>query len=197
MADFPETSHFSANMIGSFITNPGSGDTHWGNNNYATYVLLKPGTDPEAVNSRMPGLIRKYMSELAQQSLGISIDEFIARNKYNISLQPLREIHFNTDMNQMSNTKPASNPKYLYIFGCVAVLIIIIAAVNFMNLSTAQASKRAKEVGIKKVSGSKRNAGPAISDRICPASMASLFLAIIIIENVLPISITCWVLNCI
>ncbi len=63
-------------------------------------------------------------------------------------LQPLTEIHLNPHIEQ--EFKPANNPKYLYIFGIIAVMIIIIASVNFMNLSTAQASKRAKEAGVKK-----------------------------------------------
>jgi putative ABC transport system permease protein len=187
MADFPETSHFSANMIASFMTNPNSNDPYWGNNNYATYVLLKPNSKPEPVNAKMPGMIRRYMGDIAQQSLGISIDDFMAKYKYNIYLQPLREIHFDPSVTQMVNTKPASNRKYLYIFGCVAVLIILIAAINFMNLSTAQASRRAKEVGIKKVSGSSK--GLLIRQFLTESillSLASLLLAVIVIENSLP-----------
>ncbi|HJZ40390.1 MAG TPA: FtsX-like permease family protein [Bacteroidales bacterium] len=187
MADIPETSHFTANMIGSFITNPRSRDTYWGNNNYGTYILLKPNTDHEQVNAKMPGMIRKYMGELAQQALGITIDELITRNKYTISLQPIKDIHLNPKITQPANTKPPNNPKYLYIFGSIAVLIIIIAAINFMNLSTAQASKRAKEVGIKKVSGSTK--GMLVRQFLAESillSFAALILAIVVIENSLP-----------
>jgi putative ABC transport system permease protein len=187
MEDIPETCHLRANMIGSFITNPNSKDTYWANNNYPTYVLLKPGARPEQVNAKMPGLIRKYMGVLVQKSLGITIDEFINKNKYNYYLQPMKDIHLNPSITQISCTRPASNPKYLYIFGSVAVLIIIIASINFMNLSTAQASKRAKEVGIKKVSGSSK--GMLIQQFSAESmllSLISLAFAIVLIENVLP-----------
>jgi putative ABC transport system permease protein len=187
MADFPETSHFTANMIGSFITNPRSRDPYWGNNNFGTYILLKPNTDSEQVNAKLPGMIRKYMGELAQQALGITIDELITKNKYTISLQPITAIHLNPKITQPPNTRPANNPKYLYIFGSIAVLIIIIAVINFMNLSTAQASKRAKEVGIKKVSGSTK--GMLVRQFLTESmllSFASLVFAVVIIENFLP-----------
>jgi putative ABC transport system permease protein len=187
MADIPDNSHFTCNMIGSFMTNPDSKDTYWANNNYATYILLKTGVKPEQVNARMPGLIRKYMGTIARESLGISIDEFISKYKYNFYLQPIKDIHFDTEITQLVNTKPASNRKYLYIFGCAAILIILVAAINFMNLSTAQALKRVKEVGIKRASGSSK--GMLIKQFLSESvllSLISLVLAIIIIENVLP-----------
>ena len=187
MADFPENSHFKATMIGSFASNPNSRDNYWGNNNYATYVLLKQDATPEDVNAKMPGLVRRYMGDMAQKSLGISVDEFISKYKYNIHLQPIGEIHLDPSLIQITNMKPSANPKYLNIFGSVAVLIIIIAAINFMNLSTAQASKRAKEVGIKKVSGSSK--GMLVRQFLTESillSFASLVLAIILIENTLP-----------
>ncbi len=187
MEDIPETSHLRANMIGSFVTNPNSREDYWADNNYATYILLKQNTNPEQVNAKMPGMIRKYMGEIAQKSLGITIDEFIDKYKYSIHLQPILDIHFNPAITMVGNAKPASNPKYLYIFGSVAILIIVIATINFMNLSTAQASKRAKEVGIKKVSGSSK--GMLIRQFATESmvlSFLSLVVAIILIENVLP-----------
>jgi putative ABC transport system permease protein len=187
MADMPDNSHIRANMIGSFVTNPSSNDPYWANNNYATYILLKPNSEPETVNVKMPDLIRKYMGEIAQKSLGITIDEFIAKNKYNIYLQSIKDIHLNPAIKQLANTVPANNPKYLYIFGSVALLIIIIAAINFMNLSTAQSSARAKEVGIKKVSGSLK--GIIIRQFLTESillSLTSLILAVILTENILP-----------
>jgi putative ABC transport system permease protein len=187
MEDIPETSHLRANMVGSFVTNRASRDNYWGNSNYATYILLRPKTNPEQVNIKIQQLVHKYMGEMARSSMGISIDEFVSKYKYRITLQPLRDIHFHPGIIQIINSKPASNPKYLYIFGCVAILIIIVAAINFMNLSTAQASRRAKEVGIKKVSGSSQwmLIRQFLAESIL-LSFSSLILAIIFIENVLP-----------
>jgi putative ABC transport system permease protein len=187
MADIPENSHFDATMVGSFVTNPESRAEYWGNNNFATYILLKDNVNPVEVNAKMPDLIRRYMGELAQKSLGITVDEFIGTYKYNIHLQPIGEIHFNPSLIQVHPMKPAVNPKYMHIFGSIAILIIIIAAINFMNLSTAQASKRAKEVGIKKVSGSSKGmlVRQFLTESILLA-FVSLALAVILIENTLP-----------
>jgi putative ABC transport system permease protein len=127
------------------------------------------------------------MGEIAQKSLGITIDEFIAKNKYNISLQPIKDIHLDPAITQLAIIAPADNPKYLYIFGSVAILIILIAAINYMNLSTAQSSARAKEVGIKKVSGSLK--GYLIKQFLTESillSLISLILAVILTENILP-----------
>jgi putative ABC transport system permease protein len=184
MTDIPETSHFNANMIASFMSYSSINDNNWRDSNYITYILLKPNTNPEVINAKMPDIIRKYLGPNIQQ-LGITIDDFIAKNNYKMYLQPLKDIHFNPTITQ--NTKPSSNPKYLYIFGSIAILIIVIAAINFMNLSTAQASKRAKEVGIKKVSGSSK--GMLIRQFLTESvllSISSLVLAIIIVENSLP-----------
>ena len=90
-----------------------------------------------------------------QKYLGISLEDFIARgNNYSFSLQNLKDIHLDPSIQQQF--KEAGDPKYLKILGSLAILIITIAAINFMNLSTAQASRRAREVGIKKVGGSSR-----------------------------------------
>jgi putative ABC transport system permease protein len=83
------------------------------------------------------------------------LEDFLAQgNKYRYFLQNLTDAHLDPSIQQ--EFKAASDPKYLIIFGSVAILIVLIAAVNFMNLSTAQASRRAKEVGIKKIAGSTR-----------------------------------------
>jgi putative ABC transport system permease protein len=185
MADIPETSHFNANMIASFMSYSSANDNNWGNSNFITYILLKPNTKPGVVDAKMSGLISKYMGPKVQETFGMSYEDFVTKNKYKMYLQPLKDIHFNQAITQ--NTKPSSNPKYLYIFGSIAILIIIIAAINYMNLSTAQASKRAKEVGIKKVSGSSK--GMLIRQFLTESlllSVISLLFAIIIIEYSLP-----------
>jgi putative ABC transport system permease protein len=185
MADIPETSHFEANIIGSFITNNKNAENNWGFSNFSTYILLKPNAKPEQVNAKMPELIRKYRGAEITQFLGLTFEAFIAKYKYSSYLQPLKDIHLDPSISQ--NTKPSISPKYLFIFGSLAILIILIAAINYMNLSTAQASKRAKEVGIKKVSGSTR--GLLIRQFLTESvilSTLSLALAIIIVENFLP-----------
>ena len=155
MADIPENSHFEANIISSFMTNPRSNDPTWMSNNISTYLLLKPNSSSVTVDEKFNDLIVKYVGPEVQKYLGITIKEFIAQgNKYRFFLQNLTDIHLDTSIQK--SFKAASDPKYLKIFGSIAILIVLIAAINFMNLSTAQSSRRAKEVGIKKLGGSSR-----------------------------------------
>ncbi len=100
-------------------------------------------------------------------------------------LQPLVDIHLDPTIDQ--SLKAPNDPKYLWIFGSIAILIIIIAAVNFMNLSTAQAVKRAKEIGIKKVCGSSQaKLVLQFLNETFILSLISLALAILITELSLP-----------
>ncbi len=186
MEDIPSTSHFDANMIGSFITNRRANDPQWTSNSFGTYVLLKPNSDPKIVDTKIDGLIKKYVGIEIQKYLGITLEDFFSKgNKYRMYLQPLTAIHLNPEIEQ--EAKSPNDPKYLFIFGSIALLIIVIASINFMNLSTAQASRRAKEVGIKKVSGSSR--GMLVAQFISESmilSFISLFVALIIIYFSLP-----------
>lgn len=155
MEDFPQNSHFEANVLASFMTNRRANDNNWLSNSFTTYLLLKSGANPQAVNDKLPDMIRRNVGSLIEEYFGVSLEEFIASgNRYNMHLQEMGDIHLNPAIDHQQ--KPSIDPKYLYIFGSIAILIIIIASINFMNLSTAQAARRAKEVGIKKVSGSTR-----------------------------------------
>lgn len=184
--DIPGNTHFKANIIGSFLSNPRANDNYWLSNSFNTYLLLKEGADFKEVDKKIPDMIVKYLGPLIQQAVGISIEEFLSQgNRYSMFLQPLVKIHLQPEV--MQDTKPANDPKYLYIFASIAILIIVIAAINFMNLSTAQAAKRAKEVGIKKVSGSSKwlLIQQFLSESLI-LSFISLIVAVFIIELSLP-----------
>jgi putative ABC transport system permease protein len=186
MADVPENSHFDANIILSFMTNPRSNDPSWLNNSFSTYFLLKPNTSFMTVEEKIPDLLVKNVGPELQQIVGVTIDEFLSKgNRYRLFLQNLTDIHLDPSIEQ--DFKAASDPKYLIIFGSIAILIVLIAAINFMNLSTAQASRRAKEVGIKKVAGSTRRM--LVTQFLTESfilSFISLILALIIIRVTLP-----------
>lgn len=186
MKDIPGNSHFEANILTSFMTNPRSKNPMWLSNSFSTYFLLKPNTSYVTVDEKIPEMLRKYVGPEVQQYLGVSVDDFNKQgNKYRFYLQNLKDIHLDNSIQQ--EFKKASDPKFLIIFGSIAVLIILIAAINFMNLSTAQASKRAKEVGIKKIGGSSR--GMLITQFLSESfilSFVSLILALIFIKITLP-----------
>jgi len=186
MADVPQKSHFEANLLTSFITNPRSKEPNWMSNSFSTYFLLKPNSSYKTVDAKYPELLQKYVGPEIQKYTGISLNDFIAKgNKYRFFLQNLSDIHLDTSIQQ--DYKASVDPKYLKIFGSIAILIVLIAAINFMNLSTAQASRRAKEVGIKKVAGSTR--GMLIAQFLSESFMLSfiaLIVAILFIKLSLP-----------
>ena len=155
MADTPENCHFEASMILSFITYAKWRDQIWLSNNLSTYLLLKPNTNYKNVDGKFKDLVVKYVGPEVQRFIQVSLEDFIKQgNRYNFYLQNVTDIHLDPSIQQLF--KPASDPKYMIIFGTIAILVVVIAAINFMNLSTAQASRRAKEVGIKKIGGSTR-----------------------------------------
>lgn len=186
MADIPQNSHFEANAISSFMTNRRSKEPTWMNNSFSTYFLLKPNVSYKSVDAKYPELLQKYVGPEIQQYTGISLNDFIAQgNKYRFFLQSLNDIHLDTSIQQ--DFKPSVDPKYLKIFGSIAILIVLIAAINFMNLSTAQASRRAKEVGIKKVAGSTR--GMLVAQFLSESfilSFIALIFALVFIKLSLP-----------
>jgi putative ABC transport system permease protein len=186
MGDIPENSHFEASMIISFLTNPRANNPVWLSNSFSTYLLLKPNVDYRDIDAKYPELLAKYVGPEVQQYMGVSLTEFASQgNKYRFFLQNLQDAHLDPDIKQ--EFKSASDPKYLLIFGAIAVLIVVIAAINFMNLSTAQASRRAKEVGIKKIAGSTRSM--LITQFLSESfilSFFSLIIALIFIKVSLP-----------
>ena len=186
MADIPENTHFSVDILTSFMTNPRAIDPNWLNNSFETYILLRPNTNPTTVDAKFPGMIEKYIGPRVLELFGTSLSDFLASgNRYNFYLQPVTQIHL--DPTVQHEVKPATDPKYLWIFSSIAILVIVIASINFMNLATAQASKRAKEVGIKKASGSSR--WNLISQFLTDSTIISflaLVLAIIIVLVTLP-----------
>lgn len=186
IADIPENTHFKANAIGSFISNSRAENPTWLSNSFSTFVMLHPEASIETVQSGLNDLIVKYVGPELRDYLGITIEDFLNQgNKYNIFLQPLTDIHLNPAIEQQLATP--NDPRYLRIFGSIGILILVIGAVNFMNLSTAQATKRAKEVGVKKVSGSSQGLlmSQFLTETILLALMAML-LAVLIAEFSLP-----------
>ncbi|MCC6287604.1 MAG: ABC transporter permease [Chitinophagaceae bacterium] len=149
----PANSHFHFDMFGSLTSWADAKSNTWLGGGYHTYLLLKPGTDLKKMEARFPAMVKKYMGPQIQQAMGLSLEQFITKgNSLGFALQPLKDIHLNS--NTTTEFEPGGNATYVYIFGGVAIFMLIVACINFINLSTAGASKRAKEVGIRKVAGS-------------------------------------------
>jgi len=153
--DVPDNSHFHFDMFASMEGRPDAKSDSWMGGSFHTYLLLRPGANLQQMETRFPEMVKKYMGPQIQQAMGLSLDQFITKgNSLGFKLQKLTDIHLHSDTN--NEFEPGGNAMYVYIFGGVALFMLIVACINFINLSTAGASKRAKEVGIRKVIGSGR-----------------------------------------
>jgi ABC-type antimicrobial peptide transport system permease subunit len=185
-ADMPDNSHFHFDFISALAGSEESKNTLWISNNFSTYLLLKAGADAAALEKKFPAMIEEYMAPTVQQILGASLKEFREKgNDANYYLQPLRNIHLHSDLGV--EFEPNGSIKYVYIFSAIAFFILLIACINFMNLSTARSANRAKEVGIRKVVGSYRRQliGQFLAESIF-LSVIALLCAVVLVELILP-----------
>ncbi len=177
--NWPVQSHLIADVLISANSIPGLADPtagSWGGFNIYSYVLLKPGTDPIALADKLPDIITKYVA--------VIFDQFDIKIKY--ELLPLKSIHLNSTFE--GEPEPVGQKAFLYIFGLVAFFILLIACINYMNLSTARATMRAKEVGIRKVLGSERRQliGQFLSESIL-FTLLSVMASYILVFLFLPV----------
>ncbi|PSL28720.1 ABC transporter permease [Dyadobacter jiangsuensis] len=175
-----QKSHIDARFIlsmqngdmGSWV----AGQNNWAMNNiFHTYVKLREGTDPAAFESKLtPFLNRHGAADL--KAVGISKELFI---------QPVTDIYLKSDIG--NEIAPNGSMTYLYIFGSIAVFLLLIACINFMNLSTARSEKRAKEVGVRKVMGAVRNSlvYQFLGESMMLAVMG-LAVAVLVVQLLLP-----------
>jgi putative ABC transport system permease protein len=155
MENIPSNSHFHFDMFGSMTGwDPAKSDS-WMDGNFHTYLLLKPGADYAAIESRFPAMVEKYIGPQIQRSMGLSLSQFRTKgNELGFILQPLTSLHLHSDT--AGELEPGGSSTYVYIFGAIALFMLLVACINFINLSTAGAAGRAKEVGIRKVAGSSK-----------------------------------------
>lgn len=153
--DIPKNSHFNFDFFLS-MDNVDYGFGNFLSHNFHTYILLKPGTDYKAFNKNFPQVIDKYILPQAKQFMQIETMEDFAKtgNKLEYSLIPVTDIHLKSS--RRVELSANGNIQYVYIFSAVALFILLIACINFMNLSTARSAGRAKEVGIRKVLGTEK-----------------------------------------
>jgi len=157
--DPPRASHFFYDFICSYSTDPQSRTTIWLNNYMQTYILVRPGTNQEELDSKINAVLIEKIRAQLMQFMGVSPEEFMeAGGRYGVFTQALLDIHLDKEILVPSDLgfRPIGNRTYLVIFGLIAFFILIIASINFMNLSTARSLSRAKEVSLRKVVGSDR-----------------------------------------
>lgn len=174
--DIPRTSHFNF----GFLLSMDNVNYQWGSflsNNFQTYIVLQKGVDYKAFEKNFITVIDKYLLPQAKQFMQInSMDDFKkAGNKLEYTLMPLLDIHLHSDRFPELGTN--GNIQYVYIFSAVALFVLLIACINFMNLSTARSANRAKEVGIRKVLGTEKK---TLVQQFLLESILTVIIALII-----------------
>jgi putative ABC transport system permease protein len=152
----PSNTHFHSDFFMSLVTVPDSRNQNWFSNPYHTYIVLNEETSPEEFQAKLPEIITKYMGPQAKKVMGITMEEFQSSgNTFGYFLQPVTDIHLYSDLEY--ELEANGSITYVYIFSLIALFVLMIACINFMNLTTAKSSNRAKEVGVRKVLGSDRS----------------------------------------
>ncbi|MEL7121026.1 MAG: ABC transporter permease, partial [Bacteroidota bacterium] len=153
--DVPFNTHFQYEFFLSMVELDEMVNDIWLNNNFHTYIRLRPGSDVDEVYTKVNETFKKYAAPQIQQFIGASFDELEASGNYfRYNLQPVRSIHLNSNMT--AEHQPNGEKAYVWIFSAIALFVLLIACINFMNLATARSANRAKEVGMRKVLGSSK-----------------------------------------
>ena len=150
----PSNSHLHYNFVTSLHTfEELANSTEWLNNNLHTYFTTYEGINLENIQAKLNEFVPKYVGPGIQKFMGVSLEQFLAQDgRYGYSIIPVTDIHLKSGY--QFEFEPTGDMKYIYIFSAIGLFIIIIAAINFMNLSTARSAGRAREVGLRKTFGS-------------------------------------------
>ena len=124
---------------------------------FGTYGLVKEGTDITALTNKIQSIPAKWAPPTTERIFNQTFEEFTKGYPWKLELQPLKEIYRSGTPN-FHTFGPTGNPMYVKIFGAIGILVLVLSSINFMNLSTARSSKRAKEIGVRKVLGSQKTA---------------------------------------
>lgn len=186
IADIPDNSHFRPEMMISMLSNSDQTSTNWLSNNYITYLKLSDTNDPQGLYDKFPSFIKTHFSAQVKQFIGATLEQLQSSGSIiEYQLQPIERIHLYSSQDYGISSE--GSIQYVYIFSIIGFFILLIACINFMNLATARASIRAKEVGIRKVLGSLRK--QLINQFLTEAvlsSIVSFSVAIGIVYLVLP-----------
>jgi putative ABC transport system permease protein len=151
----PSNSHFHYNVLVSSESNERVRNGIWLNNFMFTYFKLHPHTSVEAVESKFPGMVDKYIGPEMERFMGVTMKQMEEQGgEYGYFATKIADLHLHSTTND--NVEDLGNVTHVYFFSGIGIFILLIACINFMNLSTARSAGRAKEVGLRKTLGSQR-----------------------------------------
>jgi putative ABC transport system permease protein len=184
--DVPHNSHFHYDFLASLTTYEDSRSPIWISNNYYTYVLLRKDALPKAFEAKLEELVKKYVGPQIQVAAGITLEQlFESGGKWGYFIQPLTDIHLRSHLE--FEIEPNGDIAYVYIFSIIAIGILFVAGINFVNLATARSVNRAREVAIRKTVGSRRT--QLIRQFLAETTMMSfiaVLIALIAVQTLLP-----------
>jgi len=155
--DWPAKSHLQFNVLVSMTAFPGMNTPDYYDFYAYDYLLLNDKASAKVLEAKLPQVVEKYVAPTIAKGFGESYQQFIAEgNGYRYFLQPLQGIHLHSNL--VDEYRPGGNIQAIYLFTAIAVFILFLACINFINLSTAISIERAREVGIRETFGSTKNA---------------------------------------
>jgi len=182
--DVPENAHFHFDFLASYVReksfNPADRFYSWEDFGHYNYLRLKPGADAQALESKLMAWMKKYLTWSAQDYAALEDQH------YGFRLQKVTDIHLKSKLHWELETN--GNIEYVYILGAAALFTLLIACVNFMNLSTAKSAERAREIGVRKTMGALRQqlAWQFLAESVS-SSMIAVLLSLLMVEIALPL----------
>ena len=184
---WPENSHFRFDFLASFSSLPKSKDLDYYDTAVFTYILLRENASIGELELKLPEFSGKCMAPIIEKIMAVPYQEFLESGNFiGFMTQPLRDIHLRSKWG--NELEPQGSFNTVIIFSAIAVLILIVACINFINLTTARSTQRSNEVGVRKVVGSSR--GQLIRQFLSESvflSFLAFLLALLFVELSLPV----------
>lgn len=184
--ELPDNSHFHFDFLASSLGYPPSKVPDWFNNGSFTYLLLDKNTSFSQLQAKLPGLSQKYIEPTIKEGFSMTFEKFLETGNYfGFTATPLLDIHLHSNVD--NELEPGGDYNTVVIFAAIAVVILLVACINFTNLATARASKRANEVGVRKVVGSyKRHLVQQFLTESLFLSFVAFVIAMLLVRLTLP-----------